>query len=299
MRNKNTSYDAKATALTLGPEPEGNNRFSLTPPEGPTYTLTIADCVRTITPGEFASNGGSVPTSVTANTRLAADLGEDTPSNNPYLKVTSIKLPDSLVTIGDQAFHSHLKVSGELIIPAKVKSIGFLAFRYLGQAEQFRAGVSLKFAPGSQLETIGPRVFNNSGISSIDPLPRSLKTIGSGAFVNALTSAVGSSLSNFVIPGSVTEVGNNAFGSPGNFSGTLTIESPHLTRTPPLGSGSRTGRLGNGIFVEPFDTASNTFSKIIMPREVFISYNAADLNAVFGTGTSYEDPEGNTMTPAP
>ena len=142
------------------------------------------------------------------------------------------------------------------------------------------------------------------------PLPESLKTVGLHAFENAFTSAAGSSLSNFMIPANVRSVGRNAFGST-TFSGTLTIRSPHLTRTPTDRTQTRTGNLGDSIFTEGGTTVKE-FTRIVIPwphgraastacdqpRAVFTSYTQADLNAIFGPSGNYVDlADGTTLTP--
>ena len=280
---KNTPYDAEVIELTPVPEPTGSARFTLKQNPGtaanPTYTLTIADCVRNVTPGEFASDPSSGPTSITSNTRLAGRLG-----TRPRNRVTAIELPDTLRTIGRDAFHQHFEVTGEFTIPAAVESIGSGAFQYIGQSGQIR----LRFAQDSRLKTIGVIAFNQAGISAMPPLPQSLETIGRRAFEDAFASAAGSSLSNFVIPENVRSVGDYAFGST-VFSGTLTIRSPHLTRTPTDTAQTRTGRLAISIFTEGSETLTQKFTKIVIPRAVFTSYTQTDLNAIFGPGGNYVD----------
>ena len=282
--NKNTPYDAEVIELTPGREPQDNNRFTLKQNPGtaanPTYTLTIADCVRTVTPGEFASVSSSpgAPESIISNTRLAGRLG-----TRPSERVTAIELPDTLRTIGNRAFYSHQKVTGEFTIPAAVESIGLGAFDSLGKNGQVR----LRFAQDSRLKTIENIAFVYAQISAMTPLPQSLETIGLRAFEQAFTVDAGPSLSNFVIPANVMSVGDYAFGSR-IFNGTLTIRSPHLTRTP--ATGTRTGKLGSSIFTEAFAAAlTQEFTKIVIPRTVFTSYTQTDLNAIFGPGGNYVD----------
>ena len=281
--SKDTPYNADVIELNLGAEPQDNNRFTLKQNPGtaanPTYTLTIADCVRNVTPGEFASDPSSGPTSITSNTRLAGRLG-----TRPRNRVTAIELPDTLRTIGRDAFHQHFEVTGEFTIPAAVESIGSGAFQYIGQSGQIR----LRFAQDSRLKTIGVIAFNQAGISAMPLLPQSLETIGRRAFEDAFASAAGSSLSNFVIPENVRSVGDYAFGST-VFSGTLTIRSPHLTRTPTDTAQTRTGRLAISIFTEGSETLTQKFTKIVIPRAVFTSYTQTDLNAIFGPGGNYVD----------
>ena len=289
---KNTPYDAEVIELTPGREPTGSARFTLKQnPDtaaNPTYTLTIADCVRTVTPGEFASDPSAAPKTITSNTRLAGRLG-----TTPSQRVTAIELPDTLRTIENYAFYGHEKMTGEFTIPAAVESIGLAAFESLGR---INGQVRLRFAQDSRLKTIENIAFVYAEISAMTPLPQSLETIGLRAFEQAFTVDAGPSLSNFVIPANVISVGDYAFGSR-VFNGTLTIRSPHLTRTP--ATGTRTGRLGSSIFTEGGAAAvTQEFTRIVIPRAVFTSYTQADLNAIFGPSSSvtYVDLADGTTT---
>ena len=283
------SYNAKAISLTPVPEPTGSDRFTLKQNPGttadPTYTLTL-NCLRTVTEGEFASASQTFPGETTPVPSRLAGLPEF--AANPHSKVTAIELTGSPVTIERRAFFDHRKITGRLHIPASVESIGRLAFRNAGN----RGGstpIGLEFAPNSQLKSIGDQAFQGGSIDIVLPLPRSLLTIGNNAFHTSLRGRP----THLTIPENVTQVGNFAFGTSGAFSGTLTIESPHLVRTPPLdppnAPGTRTGRLGNSAFTELAANPNNPFSTIFLPQVVFDSYNQADLNAIFGTGGRYVD----------
>ena len=290
----NTPYDAKTTALTPGPEPEGNDRFTLTPPGGPTYTLTIADCVRTIAAGEFTP----VPVKVTdpndpaaeidAVTRLDGLLGSSGQRN----KVRAIILPESLVSIGEKAFHNHYEVNGELNIPASVDSIEKHAFSYLGSGAVGRGG-SVKFAPNSKLRKIGESAFNSSIIDTVSPLPSTLETIGIRAFFSA---NFGIRSSDFIIPENVESVGFGAFavgagGDTPRVSGKLTVKSSKLTRTPDDTTQTKKGTLGNSLFktVLVGTKPVNPFTTIALHEAVFNSYTKDDLEFIFGTGGRYVD----------
>ena len=278
----NTPYDAEVIALTPN-EPTGNKRFDLTPnADGSTYTLTVADCVRTITSGEFASDHSSVPASTRANTRLAGRLG----ATNQHQKVTVIELPESLIRIEQQAFSAHQKVSGALTIPPTVDHIGASAFYQLSSSSNSSEQVRLDFPPSSKLKFIGSQAFRNALIQAFPQLPQSLETVEQNAF-SAVTH---STVSDFVIPENVAELGNRVFGTNATFQGTLTIESPHLVRTPADTAVAKTGRLGDAMFFAPgFGTGTSPFTQIILHKTVFDSYSQADLNAIFGTGGSYVD----------
>ena len=249
--------------------------------------------METIEPGEFASESRQVTDpadstrQITAVTKLAGLLG----STNQDRKVTAIELPNSLVNIREDGLARHRAVNGELIIPAAVKSIGKEAFATLSNSSP--SGVSLKFAPNSKLKVIGDTAFQESKIVGLSRLPDSLETIEAYAFSNAFAADVQS----FTIPANVTSVGTAAFMriSRSQFTGTLTIESPHLTRTPPLDPpntpGDKIGRLGDTLLQIAFGggTPTNQLTAIYLPRVVFDSYTQADLNAIFGT---FAKPEG-------
>ena len=282
-----------------GAEPEGRSRFTLEQNPGtessPAYTLSITEGVKTIEPGEFASESRQVTDpadstrQITAVTKLAGLLG----STNQDRKVTTIELPNSLVNIREDGLARHRGVKGELIIPAAVESIGKEAFATLSNSSP--SGVSLKFAPNSKLKVIGDTAFQDSKIVGLSRLPDSLESIEAYAFSNAFAADIES----FTIPANVKSVGTAAFmrisSSVGRFTGTLTIESPHLTRNPPLDPpntpGAKIGRFGDTLLQIAFGggTPTNQLTAIYLPRVVFDSYTQADLNAIFGT---FAKPEG-------
>ena len=291
-----TPYNAKAIELTPVPEPQGSERFSLTPPGGPPYTLTIEDCVRTIAAGEFTPTPARVTDpsdstrTITAATRLATLLG----SSGQGEKVTAIILPESLISIGERAFSSHIRVNGELIIPASVERIGKRSFSFLGgfyTRATSRKG-SVKFAPNSKLREIGDYAFEDSIIDTVSELPATLETIGEGAF---LSRNLGIQSTNFIIPENVESIGDGAFAVTGTIpprvSGKLTIASPKLTRTPGDTTQTRTGKLGSRLFRVPLagTTFVNPFTTIALHEAVFNSYTQADLETIFGTGGQYVD----------
>ena len=295
-----SSHDAGVIALTPVPEPQGSERFSLTPPGGPTYTLTIKDCVRTIEAGEFTPTPARVtdPSDstlmITAATRLAGLLG----SSGQDEKVTAIILPESLISIGERAFSGHRKVNGELIIPSSVERIGKRSFASLGSfytGAASRRG-SVKFAPNSKLREIGDYAFENSIIDTVSELPATLETIGEGAF---LSNNLGIRSTNFIIPENVERIGDGAFaatGPPPRVSGKLTIASPKLTRTPGDTTQARTGKLGSRLFRVQLagTTLVNIFTTIALHEAVFDSYSQADLETIFGTGGQYVDIQDET-----
>ena len=292
----NTPHNAKAIQLTPVPEPQGSERFSLTPPGGPPYTLTIQDCVRTIAAGEFTptpvqvTDPSDAARTITAATRLAGLLG----SSGQNEKVTAIILPESLISTGERAFFRHRKVNGELIVPASVERIGRQSFAFIGNfytGAASRKG-SVKFAANSKLREIGDYAFQDSIIDTVSELPATLETIGEAAFAS---SNLGIRSTNFIIPENVESIGDVAFAvagaSPPRVSGKLTIASPKLTRTPGDTTQARTGELGSRLFRLPAAGTAfvNPFTTIALHEAVFNSYSQTDLEAIFGTGGQYVD----------
>ena len=287
----NTAYKAKAIELPPGPEPQGNDRFSLTPPPpaDPPDTLTIADCVRTIAAGEFTP----APVKVTDPTDPAAQIDAVTKldgllgSSSQNSKVRSIILPESLVRIEEKAFQSHQNVSTKLTIPASVDFIGKSSFQSVGSLHTGQR--SLEIPPNSKLREIGDYAFSQSIIGSISPLPPTLEIIGEGAFLQGIR---GIRSTNFIIPENVTSIGPGAFaasgGSSPRVSGKLTIKSPKLKRTPGDKTQDKTGTLGNYLFevVTASETLENPFTTIALHEAVFNSYTNDDLEFIFGTSSS-------------
>ena len=286
-------------ALTPVPEPTGNDRFDLTPNAGgSTYTLTI-NCVRTIEPGEFTPTPARVTDpsdstrTITAATKLAGPLG----SSGQNEKVTAIILPESLIRIGERAFAGHIKVNGELIIPASVERIGKGAFTELGQFYTVAAARkgSVKFAPNAKLREIGIDAFQNSIIDTVSELPATLEIIGRSAFYSG---SLGIQSTNFIIPENVERIDFAAFRNQNlRVSGKLTIASPKLIRTPGDTTQARTGRLQSKLFrFTPgvAGTGANPFTTIALHEAVFNSYSQTDLEAIFGTGGQYVDIQDET-----
>ena len=241
-----SGHDAGVIALTPVPEPTGNDRFDLTPnADGSAYTLTVNCGVRTITPGEFASNQFPFNTPVAGNTRLAGSLG----TTNQAQKVTAIELPESLIRIERQAFAFHQKVGGELTIPPTVEHIGDNAFYHLGSTSGSSELVRLNVPPNSQLKFIGNQAFFTARIRAFPRLPQSLETVEQNAF-----SAVShSTVSDFVIPENVTELGNTSLGPTPHSKAPLRSNHPILSVLRPPGpkrEGSET-RCSSILDLEP------------------------------------------------
>lgn len=128
-------------------------------------------------------------------------------------ELTTVNLPDSLVTIQDNAFNGNF--IGSITIPNATTSIGNLAFNnnlletvVIGDGvttignEAFNNNANLSSVTlGNSVQSIGRLAFYNASISSIT-FPDTLLTIGEGAFrLNELTSVI--------IPNNVTSIGES------------------------------------------------------------------------------------------
>ena len=110
--------------------------------------------------------------------------------------LTSIEIPNSVTSIGDEAFR-YCNSLTSIEIPNSVTSIGDEAFRYCNSLTSIEI-------PNS-VTSIGDYAFYGcSSLTSIE-IPNSVTSIGYSAFYNC------SSLTSVVIPNSVTSIGSSAF----------------------------------------------------------------------------------------
>ena len=245
-----------------------------------------AICVKTIAEGEFSAveSFGTGAGKKNLTTQLKGKLGK-----KPDEAITAIVLPSTLQTIGDYAFYSHTNVTGTFTVPEQVNSIGENSFYSLGKNS---SSLAITFTEPSQLTTIGKGAFYLAR-TSVLKLPQSLKTIEDFAFLDL----EGVSATNtFTIPANVESVGSLAFADLIRpvITGTLTIESPYLIRTPADTAQELTGNLGSGLFMLTGNgTLKSNFTTIKLPKVVHKSYKTAELAAIFGTGVTYQDLNGN------
>ena len=273
-------------------------RYTLTKnADNTTYALAVAEGVTTVARGEFASLE-SVPAStpkITLDTRLKGALLGSKPDH----AITAITLPSTLETIEDHAFRDHFKLQGTLTIPKAVQSIGKKSF---ASNSFFKSSweLTLTFEDESQLRTIGESAFYDAGIRQLGPLPERLEVIGKTAFAN-----IGIITTSLIIPRNVTRIGDAAFTRfHTRITGTLTIESPHLARTPNDQAQEKTGALGDNLFsviAVGLGIQASRFSTIKLHRAVYDSYTQAELTQIFGTGTrgKYQDLDGNALPAKP
>ena len=221
---------------------------------------------------------------------------------------TSIVIPASVKSIGDNAFHdctnlttvefetgSVLETIGKkafencssltsIVIPASVKSIGDNAFH------DCRNLTTVEFETGSVLETIGKKAFENcSSLTSI-VIPASVKSIGDNAFhfctklttvefeTGSVLETIGKlafmsnlQMTSIVIPAKVISIGDNAF------------EQCHRLTTVEFETGSVLETIGKEAFMSNLQMTS-----IVIPAKVESIGDKALLNCIRLTTVEFE-----------
>ena len=132
------------------------------------------------------------------------EVGKFSDSSNLNTILKEITIPDSVTTIGAEAFQGCWGITS-IVIPDNVKSIGCAAFFGCINLES----ITLPFVGGTYLGYI----FGANAYYDADYVPTSLKTviITSGTSIDDGAFYGCSSLTNVVIPDSVTSIGYSAF----------------------------------------------------------------------------------------
>ena len=144
--------------------------------------------------------------------------------------LTTINLPDTLVTIGNYAFQG-TSISGTLYLPSSLKTIGVSAFQGLkltgtltipdsvvtisNEAFYNNKITNLIISQSSNLTTIGNNAFKQNQISNAIALPKSLTTIGNSAFSSNL-------IPKLALNYGLKSIGSEAFAS-NKISGTINV----------------------------------------------------------------------------
>ena len=127
--------------------------------------------------------------------------------------IKTIVIESGVTGIGNFAFSRFEKLES-VSIPASVTSIGKAAFGECGSNAD--AALTVSFAEGSTLESIGEGAFRYANLKSID-IPNSVTSIGFGAFTSCYN------LESVSIPASVTSIDTYAFEECGSNAAALTV----------------------------------------------------------------------------
>jgi hypothetical protein len=277
----NTAYTFKVYASNIeGAGASSSSSASVSTPQSVACsgggTFTIQNNV--VTNSDLTCAGAVViPDGVTS---IAANaFSRYSKTTQEQQRITSVTIPNSVITIYAGAFQDNRNVSS-LTIGTAVTSIGNDAFNNL-------YGLTTLVIPGS-VTTIGIRAFANVNLTSLT-LNEGLVTIGSSAFL-------GNKLVTLVIPNSVTTISTEAA-----FAGWGLIET--LT----LGSGLTT--IGNRTFedakpqsltIPPGVTTlgTNAFRDYAQSTYTYCgtSLTQSDLNSAGLTGKTKTCPVAQTIT---
>lgn len=114
------------------------------------------------------------------------------------VNITSVTLPNSLHTIGEQTFYNCTNLIS-VNIPDAVTSIGNMAFRGCSSL------ATVNISANSALQSIGSYAFNGCSLLASFAMPDGVTSIGSNAFYNC------SKLASIKIPDGVKTIGSSAF----------------------------------------------------------------------------------------
>ncbi|GHV67289.1 hypothetical protein FACS1894199_12460 [Bacteroidia bacterium] len=164
---------------------------------------------------EYNGDAGTYPSGWGTYTYAAGTLPDYSFYNpwgsGPKFSLTSVKLPTSLLQIGNYAFQDCSNLAGTLTIPNGVESIGWSAFSNCSSLTGM-----LTLPEG--LTIVNDNTFQGCSSLSGLVLPSTLTNIGGYAFqnCNGLTG-------NLIIPNGVEDIGQSAFAYCSSLTGTLTL----------------------------------------------------------------------------
>jgi len=185
---------------------------------GGNYEYTInAGNTNTITITNYIGSGGALTIPSNINNLVVTGLGNGYP---PVFgsNVTSVTVPASVTSIGEQAFYNCTNLTG-ITLPDSLTNLGASAF--LGCTDL--TGITIP----SGVSNLVLGVFAYSGLTSVT-IPTTVTNIGTNVFLNcvgltSLTLSSGvlgiaagafygcSSLTSITIPGSINDIGSEAF----------------------------------------------------------------------------------------
>jgi hypothetical protein len=161
----------------------------------------------TITITRYFGNGGAVAIPSTFNGLTVTGIGDGAfaQANGNGGTVTSVTIPNSVTSIGGDAFHNDYALTS-VTIPNSVTSIGPGAFD--------ASGLASVTIPNS-VTTVGDSWFSDDGNLSSVTIPTTITSIQEFAFNGCL------SLTSITLPNGVTIIGDYAFARAGLRSVTL------------------------------------------------------------------------------
>ncbi len=193
-----------------------------------------------------------------------------------YSALTSITIPEGVVSIGESCFHSCSQLTS-ITLPTTLISIGQYAFLFCSALRAISIPDKVTIIPYGAFEDC----------SNLRPvtLPKNLTTIESRAFRDC------SALPDITIPNTVTSIGNDAFR---NCSGLLSITTEAIT-PPTCGSGVFSNLPSNAVVTVPcasvvdYKTATG-WSGLTIESIFAYSFDAISANTEQGTVTINQVP---------
>ncbi len=161
-------------------------------------------------------------TEITSFEELQYFIGLASISGNAFYNCSGLTgnliIPSFVTTIGDYAFYGCSGFTGDLTIPNSVITIGYHAFHGCN-------GFTGTLTIGNSVTTIGPSAFEGcNGFTGSLTIPNSVTRIYPSAFFGC-----SGFTGNLLIPNSVTFIGEEAFYGCNGFTGNLTIPNSVTT----------------------------------------------------------------------
>ena len=181
-------------------------------------SATIGNSVTSIGDSAFSGCSSLTDTYVNITDLAAYSISNNThrfPGNKHLLvngtEITELVIPDSVTSIGDNAFRGCTSLTS-ITIPNSVTSIGGGAFSGCtgeliidSNALGLYGGQFTKVIIGNSVTSIGDNAFYGCSSLTSVTIPNSVTSIGDAAFYNC------TSLTSITIPDSVTSIGERAF----------------------------------------------------------------------------------------
>lgn len=186
-------------------------------------------------------------------------------------KITSIAIPASVLSIGNDAFGQCRSLAGELVLPERLQTIGSKVFEY---CEKLTGNLTI---PGSVTEIGSFAFWNCKGFDGSLTLGDRLTRIGSHCFSDC-TGLKG----DLFIPEEVAEIGDSAFYNCTEFRGKLVL-------------GSKITQIGTFAFQRIYEYShsnlnfSKVFCKAVYPPSAYLAWSELEKNPYLGIPKGSKD----------